>query len=273
MTIVQSPPGSDLAEGPDRVARRGAACEMIDGVLYPYEEEEPVVQGNWHAETVIEIVNCAQGLFADRPDTGIFTDIFVFWWEGDSARKFAPDLIILPSIEEPERERKSVYLWQEKSRPIFVVEVYSPKTAEEDTGPKMELYQNELKIPEYFLCRRLAQMLDIWGYRLMDGEYQPIEPDKDGRIFSEQLEAWAGSDEKGRFQFWDKSGRVIAGYARVSEQAREEAARAKREAARAKREAERARREARRAAKAEELREKAEARVRELEEELRRRAS
>ena len=226
------------------------AYEEIDGVRYPWAEEKTVVQGNWHGWTIVEAMQMVGAVLQDRPAARAFTDIFVFWEEGSPHKRVAPDLVVLPDLEEPERERKSVKLWQERSRPSFVLEVLSTDTMHEDLGSKWGTYQDEIRVPEYFVCDPFPLPARLWGYRLVEGVYHAIEPDDQGRFRSEQLGAGLGIDLRGRLRLWDAQGREVPTYDEVRQRAAEEARRAEEEARRA---------------------ETAEARIRELEEQLRRR--
>jgi Putative restriction endonuclease len=68
------------------------------------------------------------------------------------------------------------------------IEVTSRKTRSEDQKKKFQLYQNILKVREYYLFDPYAEYLKppLKGYRLHDGVYQPIEL-VDGRLPSEEL--------------------------------------------------------------------------------------
>lgn len=230
--------------------RRSVWCEEIDGVLYPYTEEVPVVQSNWHVDAILAAVFMLRALLRDRPTAVAFTDIFVYWERGTPRKKIAPDVLVLPVVEHPERERKALYLWRERSRPNFVMEFLSQSSQEEDLESKMALYQDVLRIPEYFICDPV-QPMELFGMRLVDGAYVEVAPNEDGRLWSEQLRGWLGTDDLGRIQVWDAEGQAIPRY---------EEALAEREAALHLAQEERRRREA------------AEARVRELEDALRRRS-
>jgi hypothetical protein len=79
--------------------------------------------------------------------------------------------------------------WLEGGKcPEVVIEVTSPSTRHEDQGKKRKIYRDLLKVHEYFLFDPLDEYLDpvLQGYRLVEGEYQPIEP-IEGRLPSEIL--------------------------------------------------------------------------------------
>jgi hypothetical protein len=88
-------------------------------------------------------------------------------------------------------ERKAWVAWDEGWRlPDVIVELLSPKTAENDRTGKKDLYQNVFRTAEYFLYDPDTEALE--GFRLVGSSYQPILPDPQGRLWSEQLGASFG---------------------------------------------------------------------------------
>jgi len=234
----------------------GYLYEEIDGVLYPYAEEYPVVQGNWHFTAVRDLLNMAEFLLRGQPRAGIFGDLFVFYEEGNPNAATAPDLLVLPEVADPKARRQSLRLWEEPTRPIFVLEALSDTTMSIDITAKFELYQSVIRIPEYFICDPREDPTEVAGYRLLEGRYELIPPDDAGRVWSAELHAWFGVNEEGRIQIWDATGQAMPRYREMVEITEDVARRAEEEARRAEEETRRA--------------DTAEARVRALEEELRR---
>jgi len=203
------------------VQRAEYYCEEVDGVLYPYAEVHPVVQGNQHFMTVKEATNMGEVLFLDGPNTGIYSDIMVFWEEGKPGKRRAPDLIVLPEVDDPRRLRRSLRLWEERSWPMFVLEVLSEKTEDEDLGGKFQDYQNEVRIPEYFICDPWRLPVDVWGFRLEGGRYEAMGTPADGRLWSEKLQAWIGVDDGGSFRIWNAAGVPMPTIAEAARRAEE----------------------------------------------------
>lgn len=227
----------------------GYLYEEIDGVLYPYAEEYPVVQGNRHFTAVRDLLNMTEFLLRDQPKAGIFGDLFVFWEEGSPNRAAAPDLLVLPEVADPKAKRQSLRLWEEPSRPIFVLEALSDTTMSVDISAKFEMYQSVVRIPEYFICAPWEDPTEVAGYRLYEGRYEQIPPDDRGRVWSCELHAWFGANEDGLIQIWDASEEPMPRYREMVQRAEDVARRAEEEARRA---------------------DSAEERIRALEEELRR---
>ncbi len=225
----------------------GYLCEEVDGILYPYAERRPTVYGHWHFMAVSDAFNMLGRLLRGNPLAGVFADTFVFWERGNNRKRVAPDAVVFPEVQEPGRARRSLRLWEERSQPVLVFEALSDDPEREDLVDKVALYRDELRIPEYFLCDPWVQPALVWGHRLEDGRYVEIEPDARGHIWSDEVRAWFGVGTEGRLQIWDAAGSPMPKHG-DTEQALLERDRAERRA------------------------QSAEARIRELEEELRRRA-
>ncbi len=88
----------------------------------------------------------------------------------------------------PKHDRPNYLTWEEGKGPDVVIELTSSSTRGEDVETKYRLYQNTLRVPEYFLFDPLGDYLDppLRGYRLRRGRYAPIRPLK-GRLPSQVL--------------------------------------------------------------------------------------
>lgn len=66
----------------------------------------------------------------------------------------------------------------------------SPSTLGEDLGRKKDLYERTFHTPDYFAYDPDGSAL--YGWRLIDRDYTPLEPDAAGRLGSAKLDAWLG---------------------------------------------------------------------------------
>jgi len=112
--------------------------------------------------------------------------------KGQPERAFrGPDVFCVTSGVDPDRRRKSWIAWEEGGRlPDVIFEMLSPSTAKKDRTEKRDLYARVFRTPEYFLYEPETHKLE--GLRLADRFYQPIQPDENGRLWSEQLGALVG---------------------------------------------------------------------------------
>ncbi len=95
-----------------------------------------------------------------------------------------PDVFV--ALDVPRRERKSWVVWEEGKGPDVVIELLSETTAHEDKGRKKRIYQNQLRVAEYFWFDPFDP--DDWaGFELWHGVYRPLSLDDRGRLISERL--------------------------------------------------------------------------------------
>ncbi len=170
---------------------------------------------------------------------------------------------------------------------MLVVEITSPSTRENDLGIKVRFY-HRARVPLYVIADATedpggGRRLKLIAYRYAAAGYRKVKPDARGRIPLRALRLLLGvvrdaQTDCDRLACFDaETGEEVGDYTAVSRALEAEAAaraeaeaRAAAEARRAAAEARRAAAEARRAAAEAEARSQAEARVRELEEMIRR---
>jgi Uma2 family endonuclease len=95
-----------------------------------------------------------------------------------------PDFFIV--LDVPQTERKSWVVWEEGKAPDLVIELLSESTATIDKNDKKLIYQNRMRVPEYFWYDPFNPE-DWAGFNLQNGIYQPINLDENNRYISQQL--------------------------------------------------------------------------------------
>jgi len=100
-------------------------------------------------------------------------------------------------LDVPKGERKSWVVWDEGKAPDVIIELLSESTAQQDKTIKKLIYQNQLRIPEYFWYDPFAP--DDWqGFQLVGGFYQALNLINDHYV-SEKLNLalvrWSGDYE------------------------------------------------------------------------------
>ncbi len=87
------------------------------------------------------------------------------------------------------KPRRSWVVWGEGGKtPNLIVEVLSESTADIDRGLKKQVYQDILRTPDYFCFE--PETLEFAGFHLVDGRYQPLQPNPQGWLWSQQLELY-----------------------------------------------------------------------------------
>jgi Uma2 family endonuclease len=154
------------------------------GVVYPESDGKPMAETPVHLDVMLELIETLRHHFAEDPKVYVAGNMMMYYVEGDPRKTFSSDVFMTRGI--PKDEPRRVYLvWAEKT-PDLVIEVSSRKTARKDTREKFELYQDILRVPEYFLFDPLREYLKpaLRGYRLGQRGYEAIEP-IEGRLPSQ----------------------------------------------------------------------------------------
>jgi Uma2 family endonuclease len=184
---------------------------------------------------------------AERSDGYVGGNMFVYYSLAQVRNRNFSGLDFFAVLGVPKGERRSWVVWEEGKGPDVVVELLSESTAEFDKTDKKQIYQNQLRVPEYFWFDPFNP--DDWaGFFLQHGDYQPIIPDPQERLISQSLELalvrWQGI-YKGIEATWLRWANLTGELLPTSEEI------AEREQRRAEREQQRAERERQRADRAE----------------------
>ncbi|MBC7807930.1 MAG: Uma2 family endonuclease [Akkermansiaceae bacterium] len=157
-------------------------------VDYPEGDGKPMAETPEHGDAMYYAVSAARAALDGIADVYVAGNNFVYYVEGDVRKRVSPDCYVV--LDVPRRARRSYKTWEDGGRtPNVVWEFTSRKTAKEDREDKFVLYEQVLKVPEYFLFDPLDQYLKprLQGYRLnSNGAYIPVLPDVEGRFDSEQ---------------------------------------------------------------------------------------
>ena len=168
------------------------------------DDGEPL-ESDWHTVEFPFLRHLIRQAMVEQGRTDFFAgaNIFVYYsvqqaWEvaeeerkGLEKRAFrGPDVFWVGGVD-PDRDRQAWIAWEEGGRlPDVIVELLSPSTAENDRTKKRDLYARVFRTAEYFLHD--PEMRHLEGLRLAGPSYRPIQPDENGRLWSEQLGVFLG---------------------------------------------------------------------------------
>jgi Uma2 family endonuclease len=94
-----------------------------------------------------------------------------------------PDVFVTMGVSN--QERKSWVVWEEGKSPDVIIELLSESTAAEDKDRKKHIYQNQLKVAEYFWFDPFNPK-DWKGFRLNGGVYEELSLQNE-HFMSQQL--------------------------------------------------------------------------------------
>ncbi|BAY18002.1 hypothetical protein NIES21_38450 [Anabaenopsis circularis NIES-21] len=181
-----------------------------EDVIFPPGDlysDEPPLETELHLRQIILLLKCLEWLWRDRQDFYAAANLTIYY--SPNQRKSedfrGPDFFVVLGTER--RTRKSWVVWQEEGKyPNIIVEILSPKTADTDKGLKKQIYQDTFRTPDYFWFD--PESLEFAGYHLLDGVYQPLEPNPQGHLWSQQLNLYLGIHQ-GLLRFFTPSGKLI----------------------------------------------------------------
>ena len=156
-------------------------------VDYPTRDGRPMGETDLHRNQIVDLIETLDDHFAADPNVYVSGDLLVFYERGNPRKHLAPDVFVVRGV--PKRPLRENYLiWSEGKAPEVVIEVTSKTTRKEDKQKKWLLYRDVLRVAEYFLFDPTEDYLKppFQGFRLLDGNYQPIEP-VNGRLPSAVL--------------------------------------------------------------------------------------
>ena len=126
-----------------------------------------------------------------RADPQVFVAgaMVLHYEKGRRDRYLSPDVFVVRGIPKGDDRRRHNYLvWEEGKGPDLVIEITSEWTRDEDQIEKHGIYQDILRVQEYFLFDPLHDYLvpPLQGLRLASGGYRSIRRVK-GRLPSKVL--------------------------------------------------------------------------------------
>lgn len=156
------------------------------GIDYPETDGRPMAETPLHRDVLFLCIDILRRWFAADSNVYVSGNMMLYYERGNPRRWVSPDVQVTLGIPR-EPERRVYKTWVEGKMPDLVIEATSRSTQREDEEFKFELYRR-LGVSEYFLFDPEGDYLDppLAGYRLVAGEYRPIEP-VDGRLPSDVL--------------------------------------------------------------------------------------
>jgi Uma2 family endonuclease len=169
-----------------------------------FDDGEPL-ETDWHTLELPLLRDLIEQVMVEHGRTDFYVGVNTFvYYSLEQARAVAeeesrvlpklafrgPDVFWVGGVDR-NRERKAWIAWEEDGRlPDVIFEMLSPSTAKKDRTEKRDLYARVFRTPEYFLYEPETRKLE--GLRLAGRFYQPIQPDENGRLWSDQLGAYVG---------------------------------------------------------------------------------
>jgi Uma2 family endonuclease len=195
-----------------------------DEVKFPPRDiwsEEPPLESYAHLQQILILLQCLEWLWQDRNDYFAAANLSIYYSPNQKKSEDfrGPDFFVVLGTER-RLDRKSWVVWGEGGKyPDVIVEILSPSTAKVDCGQKKQIYQDIFRTPDYFWFD--PETLEFQGFRLMEGQYQAIEPTDRGWLWSDRLGLFLGIYQQ-QLRYFNREGELIPTPAEVAKQERQE---------------------------------------------------
>ena len=155
---------------------------VIDYSSLEFNPDEPAIrpEGMYQNPVILESISILNTHFgADRRQGDVFIDTstFICYDRSDLNVRVSPDIYIAFGVESRTIERRKLYLpWEVGKPPDFALEVGSESTARADVGRKREIYAG-IGVPEYWRFDRSGGDFygePLAGEQLINGVYQRL---------------------------------------------------------------------------------------------------
>ncbi len=169
------------------MATAAVAVPIRDHTFYIDSDGTPVGETQRHILNLRYTMEPLEIRYAADPNVFVAGNMFLHYVQGDGNKHVSPDIFVVFGV--PKVERRSYRTWEENGKsPDTIIELTSKSTRREDTITKMALYQDVLKVKEYFLFDPFGEYLRprLMGYRLSRGHYRRIREVR-GRLPSKVL--------------------------------------------------------------------------------------
>lgn len=181
------------------------------------ESDEPEMEGYLHLIQMVLLLETLEQHWQHRTDYFAAGNLTVFFSPRQiKSEKFrGPDFFVVLGTEK--KPRKSWTVWDEDGRyPNMIVEILSESTQALDRGLKKQIYQDVFRTPDYFWFD--PETLELAGFHIVEGRYQPLTPDAQGRLHSAQLGLLLGLHE-GKLRFFTMEGKLLPAAKELGQQA------------------------------------------------------
>lgn len=196
-----------------------------EGIIFPVNDlysDEPPSESELHLRQLILLIQSLEWWWRDRQDFYAFGNLTIYYSprQRRSEHFRGPDFFVVLDTER--KPRKSWVVWEEGGQyPNFIVEILSSTTAATDRGLKKQIFQNIFRTPDYFWFD--PESLEFKGFHLVDGQYEDLEPNERGLLWSKQLNLYLGIVDS-NLRFFSPEGELIPTLMEVVEQSQDQLA-------------------------------------------------
>jgi colicin import membrane protein len=159
----------------------------LEDVLHP-QEGDRIPENSRHERHRRYFNNVVEKRLSRRPTFLSLSDCLIDW-DVPGLRAHSPDLVVLErDLPWPWGSWSTLHVEGEGARPVFVIEIVSPSTRNNDIVAKVEHY-HRARVPLYVIVDSESEegSLRLVAYRYAPAGYVPLLPDERGRLPLEPL--------------------------------------------------------------------------------------
>ncbi|MBD2067936.1 Uma2 family endonuclease [Leptolyngbya sp. FACHB-671] len=181
-----------------------------NGVCFPPGDlysNEPPLESDLHRDQIDLLIRLLRWYWQQRQDFYVSGNLTVYYspYQRKSEDFRGPDFFVVLGTER--KPRKSWVVWEEEGKyPNVIIELLSDSTAKTDRGLKKQIYQDTFRTPDYFWFD--PNTLELQGFHLLDGQYQDLQPNQQGQLWSQQLNLYLGIHNR-ELRFFTSEGQLI----------------------------------------------------------------
>jgi len=187
-----------------------------------FGEDYEMSQSDVHNNLIFYLMAVWSQIFESQ-SVGVFTSIQLYGDPLHPDRNKSPDVLAIDNLlSTPDGEITSYYINDTNPPPRVLMEISSKDNWYEDLEQisKVGSYER-MGIPEYFVCD--PHPVQVWKYQWLERgrlvgwrfdpivrRFDPIEPDEQGRLWSEGLDSWLVMEGHGNreLHLYDQSGNL-----------------------------------------------------------------
>lgn len=173
---------------------RSTLSELSEEIIFPPADllsDEPPIETYLHLQQMMLLLKCLEWWWRDRQDFFAAGNLTIYYSPKQRKSEYfrGPDFFVVLGTER--RSRKSWVVWEEGGQyPNVIIEILSNTTADTDRGLKKQIYQDIFRTPDYFWFD--PDCLEFKGFQLLGGQYQELEANEQGYLWSQQLQLFLG---------------------------------------------------------------------------------
>jgi Uma2 family endonuclease len=199
--------------------------DFWEDIIFPPSDllsDEPPLETELHLRQIMLLIQCLEWVWRSRQDFYACGNLTVYYSprQRKSEQFRGPDFFVVLGTER--KTRTSWVVWEEDGKyPNVIVEILSPATADTDRGLKKQIYQDTFRTPDYFWFD--PKTLEFQGFQLVGGQYQELQPNPQGWLWSQQLELYLGIYES-KLRLFTAEGQLIPTPEEAAQQAEQQVA-------------------------------------------------